>query len=143
MSCSGRMADSRLMKVEVSSNMDNPLFRLRRCAPRDRVITSTGRTKSARKRHRPQTVSLLLTSQARVCRRLSSIWASRDLPDVPPGRNMSDHSELLSEAGMEGEREVRGYNRQQVDNYIAWRAGQVRDLYIRLTQSISEIEHLR
>ncbi len=56
---------------------------------------------------------------------------------------MSEHSELLSEAGMEWEREVRGYNRQQVDNYVAWRAGQVRELESRLSQSIGEIEHLR
>ena len=44
---------------------------------------------------------------------------------------------------MEWEREVRGYNRQQVDNYVAWRAGQVRELESRLSQSLSEIEHLR
>src|SRR5216683_3439227 len=56
---------------------------------------------------------------------------------------MSEHSELLSEAGMDWEREVRGYNRQQVDNYVAWRAGQVRELESRLSQSIAEIEHLR
>jgi hypothetical protein len=56
---------------------------------------------------------------------------------------MSEHSELLSEGGMEWEREVRGYNRQQVDNYAAWRAGQVRELESRLSQSIAEIEHLR
>ena len=56
---------------------------------------------------------------------------------------MSEHSELLAEAGMEWEREVRGYNRQQVDNYVAWRAGQVRELENRLSQSLTEIEHLR
>jgi cell division septum initiation protein DivIVA len=56
---------------------------------------------------------------------------------------MSEHSELLSEAGMEWEREVRGYNRQQVDNYVAWRAGQVRELESRLSQGLGEIEHLR
>jgi cell division septum initiation protein DivIVA len=56
---------------------------------------------------------------------------------------MSEHSELLSEVGMEWEREVRGYNRQQVDNYVAWRAGQVRELESRLSQSLGEIEHLR
>ena len=39
---------------------------------------------------------------------------------------MSEHSDLLPEGGMEWEREVRGYNRQQVDNYVAWRAGNVR-----------------
>ena len=56
---------------------------------------------------------------------------------------MSEHSELLSDGGMEWEREVRGYNRQQVDNYVAWRTGQVRELESRLSQSIAEIEHLR
>ncbi len=56
---------------------------------------------------------------------------------------MSEHSELLHESGMEWEREVRGYNRQQVDNYVAWRTGQVRELESRLSQSIGEIEHLR
>jgi len=44
---------------------------------------------------------------------------------------------------MEWEREVRGYNRQQVDNYVAWRAGQVREMESRLSQSLAEIEHLR
>jgi len=44
---------------------------------------------------------------------------------------------------MEWEREVRGYNRQQVDNYVAWRTGQVRELESRLSQSLAEIEHLR
>ena len=56
---------------------------------------------------------------------------------------MSEHSELLSESGMDWEREVRGYNRQQVDNYVAWRAGQVRELESRLSKSLAEIEHLR
>ena len=42
---------------------------------------------------------------------------------------MSEHSDLLAEAGtIQWEREVRGYNRQQVDEYVAWRTGQVRDL---------------
>jgi cell division septum initiation protein DivIVA len=56
---------------------------------------------------------------------------------------MSEHSELIPEGGMDWEREVRGYNRQQVDNYVAWRAGQVRDLESRLSQSLAEIEHQR
>ena len=56
---------------------------------------------------------------------------------------MSEHGELLSESGMDWEREVRGYNRQQVDNYVAWRAGQVRELESRLSKSLAEIEHLR
>src|SRR5215472_1173108 len=56
---------------------------------------------------------------------------------------MSEHSERLHEGAMEWEREVRGYNRQQVDNYVAWRAGQVRELESRLSQGLAEIEHLR
>lgn len=57
---------------------------------------------------------------------------------------MSDQGDFFSEAGgMDWEREYRGYNRQQVDNYVAWRAGQVRDLESRLSQSLAEIEHLR
>jgi len=57
---------------------------------------------------------------------------------------MSEHSELLTEAGMvQWEREVRGYNRQQVDEYVAWRAGQIRDLENRLSQGLTEIERLR
>src|SRR5262249_61488764 len=56
---------------------------------------------------------------------------------------MSEHSELLHEGAMEWEREVRGYNRQQVDNYVAWRTGQVRELESRLSQTLAEIEHLR
>src|SRR5215472_14462817 len=56
---------------------------------------------------------------------------------------MSEHSELLHEGSMEWEREVRGYNRQQVDNYVAWRAGQVRELDNRLSQSLAEIDRIR
>ena len=56
---------------------------------------------------------------------------------------MSDHGEFSESGGMDWEREVRGYNRQQVDNYVAWRAGQVRELESRLSQSLGEIEHLR
>src|SRR5215472_4971510 len=56
---------------------------------------------------------------------------------------MSEHSELLHEGSMEWEREVRGYNRQQVDNYVAWRAGQVRELENRLSQSLAEIDRMR
>jgi len=57
---------------------------------------------------------------------------------------MSEHGELLTEAGMvQWEREVRGYNRQQVDEYVAWRSGQMRDLESRLSQGLAEIERLR
>src|SRR5260221_2300074 len=44
---------------------------------------------------------------------------------------------------MEGKRGVRVKSRQQVDNYVAWRAGQVRELESRLSQGIGEIEPLR
>ena len=57
---------------------------------------------------------------------------------------MSEHSDLLAEAGtIQWEREVRGYNRQQVDEYVAWRTGQARDLEAKLSQSLAEIERLR
>jgi cell division septum initiation protein DivIVA len=39
--------------------------------------------------------------------------------------------------------ERRGYARRQVDEYIAWRNGQIRELESKLTQSLSEIERLR
>src|SRR5260221_998447 len=44
---------------------------------------------------------------------------------------------------MEGKRGVRVKSRQQVDNYVAWRAGRVRRLESRLSQSSAEIDHLR
>jgi cell division septum initiation protein DivIVA len=57
---------------------------------------------------------------------------------------MSEHGDLLTEAGMvQWEREVRGYNRQQVDEYVAWRSGQMRDLESRLAQGATEVERLR
>src|ERR1022692_3634107 len=57
---------------------------------------------------------------------------------------MSEHGELLTEAGaVQWEREVRGYNRQQVDEYVAWRSGQIRDLENRLSQGLGEVERLR
>src|SRR5712691_1244419 len=39
--------------------------------------------------------------------------------------------------------ERRGYARRQVDEYIAWRNGQIRELESKLTQSLGEIERLR
>lgn len=63
---------------------------------------------------------------------------------------MSERSDYLPEAGMEWEREVRGYNRQQVDNYVAMQNGQIRerdsqlrDLRTKLSQALDEIERLR
>jgi hypothetical protein len=63
---------------------------------------------------------------------------------------MSEQSGYLPEAGMEWEREVRGYNRQQVDNYVAMQNGQIRerdsqlrDLRTKLSQALDEIERQR
>jgi cell division septum initiation protein DivIVA len=39
--------------------------------------------------------------------------------------------------------ERRGYARRQVDEYIAWRNGQIRELESKLTQGLAEIERLR
>jgi hypothetical protein len=41
------------------------------------------------------------------------------------------------------EREVRGYNRAQVDEYVAMQSGQIRELENKLRQGLSEIERLR
>lgn len=57
---------------------------------------------------------------------------------------MSEHGDLLTEAGtVQWEREVRGYNRQQVDEYVAWRSGQMRDLEGKISQGAAEVERLR
>src|SRR5260370_16473715 len=37
----------------------------------------------------------------------------------------------------------RGYARRQVDEYIAWRNGQIRELESKLSQGLTEIERLR
>src|SRR6202050_2439360 len=39
--------------------------------------------------------------------------------------------------------ERRGYARRQVDEYIAWRNGQIRELESKLSQGLTEIERLR
>src|SRR5580658_5229567 len=39
--------------------------------------------------------------------------------------------------------ERRGYSRRQVDEYIAWRNGQIRELESKLSQGLTEIERLR
>ena len=57
---------------------------------------------------------------------------------------MSEHSEYLAEVGVvEWEREVRGYNRQQVDEVVARQTGAIRDLKNSLSQCLGEIERLR
>jgi cell division septum initiation protein DivIVA len=57
---------------------------------------------------------------------------------------MSEHSEFSAEAGIvEWEREVRGYNRQQVDEVVARQTGAIRDLKNSLSQCLGEIERLR
>src|SRR5579875_3675829 len=56
---------------------------------------------------------------------------------------MSEQTEFLTDGAIQWEREVRGYNRQQVDEYVAWRNQQVRELEGRLSQSLAEVERLR
>jgi cell division septum initiation protein DivIVA len=57
---------------------------------------------------------------------------------------MSEHSEFSADAGIvEWEREVRGYNRQQVDEVVARQTGAIRDLKNSLSQCLGEIERLR
>src|SRR5215472_8854874 len=57
---------------------------------------------------------------------------------------MSEHSETYTEAGLiEWEREVRGYNRQQVDEVVARQNSSIRDLKSSLSQCLAEIERLR
>jgi cell division septum initiation protein DivIVA len=57
---------------------------------------------------------------------------------------MTEYNDVVAdgrEDPFDGER--RGYARRQVDEYIAWRNGQIRELESKLTQSLSEIERLR
>src|SRR5579875_2900195 len=56
---------------------------------------------------------------------------------------MSEQTEFLTDGAIQWEREVRGYNRQQADEYVAWRNQQVRELGGRLSQSLAEVERLR
>lgn len=57
---------------------------------------------------------------------------------------MSEHAEFPAVPGMiQWEREVRGYNRAQVDEYVAMQSGQIRELENKLRQGLSEIERLR
>jgi cell division septum initiation protein DivIVA len=57
---------------------------------------------------------------------------------------MTEYNDVVAdgrEDPFDGER--RGYARRQVDEYIAWRNGQIRELESKLTQSLGEIERLR
>jgi len=56
---------------------------------------------------------------------------------------MSEHSEFADAGIIEWEREVRGYNRQQVDEVVARQNGAIRDLKNSLSQCVAEIERLR
>ena len=57
---------------------------------------------------------------------------------------MSEHSELFSDLGQEElfEREMRGYNRRRVDEFVARNRSQVRDLEYRLSQTLDDNEQL-
>ncbi len=58
---------------------------------------------------------------------------------------MTEHSDLPGEAGQEYafEREVRGYSRRQVDEFVARARSQSRDLENRLSHALDENERLR
>ena len=58
---------------------------------------------------------------------------------------MTDHTDLLSELGQEDtfEKEMRGYSRRQVDEFVARSRSQARDLEEQLSRSLDEIERLR
>ncbi len=58
---------------------------------------------------------------------------------------MSEHSELLNDPGSEDlfEREMRGYSRRRVDEFVARSRSQIRDLEDRLSQAIDDSERLR
>ena len=58
---------------------------------------------------------------------------------------MTDQTELLSDLGQEDtfEKEMRGYSRRQVDEFVARSRSQTRDLEEQLSRSLDEIERLR
>ncbi|HET9898373.1 MAG TPA: hypothetical protein VFQ44_25875 [Streptosporangiaceae bacterium] len=57
---------------------------------------------------------------------------------------MSEYNDVIAD-GRDNpfDSERRGYDRRQVDEYIAWRNGQIRELESKLTAGLSEIERLR
>lgn len=57
---------------------------------------------------------------------------------------MSEYNDLLADAREDQfESERRGYSRRQVDEYVAWRNGQFRDLETNLTEALGQVEQLR
>jgi cell division septum initiation protein DivIVA len=57
---------------------------------------------------------------------------------------MSEYNEVVADGREDPfEAERRGYSRRQVDEYIAWRNGQIRELESKLGQGLTEIERLR
>ena len=58
---------------------------------------------------------------------------------------MTDQTDLLSDLGQEDtfEKEMRGYSRRQVDEFVARSRSQTRDLEEQLSRSLDEIERLR
>jgi len=57
---------------------------------------------------------------------------------------MSEYNEVVADGRDDPfDAERRGYSRRQVDEYIAWRNGQIRDLESKLSQGLTEIERLR
>jgi cell division septum initiation protein DivIVA len=57
---------------------------------------------------------------------------------------MSEYNEVVADGRDDPfDSERRGYARRQVDEYIAWRNGQIRELESKLTQGLTEIERLR
>src|ERR1035437_6360765 len=58
---------------------------------------------------------------------------------------MTDQTDLLSDRGQEDtfEKEMRGYSRRQVDEFVARSRSQARDLEEQLSRSLDEIERLR
>jgi cell division septum initiation protein DivIVA len=61
------------------------------------------------------------------------------------GDTMTDQTDLLSELGQDDtfEKEMRGYSRRQVDEFVARSRSQTRDLEEQLSRSLDEIERLR
>src|ERR1700683_3702214 len=58
---------------------------------------------------------------------------------------MTDQTDLLSDLGQEDtfEKEMRGYSRRQVNEFVARSRSQTRDLEERLSRSIDEVARLR
>ncbi len=57
---------------------------------------------------------------------------------------MSEYTDVVADGREDPfDSERRGYARRQVDEYLAWRNGQIRELESKLTQGLSEIERLR